>query len=546
MQGAKIGGTSVGQTWPTSKGEESESPLSRASGTSVALGIVAAASLIATESLGVYLLEQMDAGNVFGVIFLLGALAVSIVWGFRLGVATSLASAVAYVYFHRLVTGGSFLPAQARDAVAVLIFLFVALLATALAGLARSHAVEADQRRREAEASRDQLGVLAEQQAALRRVATLVARGVTPTDVFSSVAMELARFLGVSTSALLRYQADGASLLLAAHDEAGLIDMPIGERFSLEDQNLAATVLRTGRAARIDYQNAAGSTAARMRTLGIRSGVGAPVVVQGRMWGAALVGSSRPEPLPSNTEARVTEFADMVATAIADAENRAELTASRARIVAAADAARRGFERDLHDGAQQQLIALGLLLRSAAASLPSDPQSAKEQIVRVVDDLAGLSADLREISHGIHPAILSNGGLGPALKTLARRSTIPVELDLGVNRRFPDAAEVAAYYVVAEALTNAAKHAHASQVNVNTETDGANLRLEVRDDGIGGADTGKGSGLTGLMDRVEALGGHMQISSQVGNGTTISVEIPFELRMIEPRLSETQQSDQPR
>jgi signal transduction histidine kinase len=256
-----------------------------------------------------------------------------------------------------------------------------------------------------------------------------------------------------------------------------------------------------------------------------------------------MVVSSRAQPLPSDTEARVTEFADMVATAIADAENRAELTASRARIVAAADAARRGFERDLHDGAQQRLVALGLLLQSAAASLPSDRHGTKEQFARIVDDLASLSADLREISHGIHPAILSKGGLGPALKTLARRCAVPVELDLGVDRRFPDAAEVAAYYVVAEALTNAAKHAHASQVNVYTETDGAKLRLEVRDDGIGGADTGKGSGLTGLMDRVEALGGHMQISSQVGNGTTISVEIPLELRMTEPRLSEMQQSD---
>jgi signal transduction histidine kinase len=497
---------------------------------------VAAALLIATESLGVYLLKQMDPGNVFGVIFLLGALAVATVWGFRLGVVTSLASAVVYVYFHRMVTGRSFIPAEAQDAVAVLVFLFVALSAAALAALGRSRAVEADLRRREAETSRDELGVLAEQQAALRRVAALVARGVTPSEVFSAAAQELARFLGVYTSALVRYQADGASLV-AGRDEAGLTDMPIGERLSLEGENLAAMVLRTGRAARIDYQNAPGSTAARMRKLGIRSGVGAPVVVAGRMWGAAMVVSSRAQPLPSDTEARVTEFADMVATAIADAENRAELTASRARIVAAADAARRGFERDLHDGAQQRLVALGLLLQSAAASLPSDRHGTKEQFARIVDDLASLSADLREISHGIHPAILSKGGLGPALKTLARRCAVPVELDLGVDRRFPDAAEVAAYYVVAEALTNAAKHAHASQVSVYTETDVAKLRLEVRDDGMGGADMGKGSGLTGLMDRVEALGGHMHISSQVGNGTAISVEIPFELRTTERWLS---------
>ncbi len=487
-------GCSVARVRITRIGARLLSLLGPATNPSLALGLVVAATLIAADSLLVDLLKQILPGNIFGVVFLLGVLVVASIWGFRLGAMTSLASAVVYVYFHHLVTRGSFLPAEARDAVAVLVFLVVALFANTLAGLARSRAVEANQRRREAEASRDQLSVLAEQQAGLRRVATLVTRGVTPTDVFSRVAMELARFLGVSTSALLRYQADGACLLLAAHDEAGLTDMPVGERFSLEGQNLAANVLRTGRAARIDYHNAAGSTAARMRKLGIRSGVGAPVVVAGRVWGVAMVGRSQPEPLPSDTEARVTEFADMVATAIADAENRADLTASRARIVAAADAARRGFERDLHDGAQQRLVALGLLLRSATASLPSDPQAAKDQIVRVVDDLAGLSADLREISHGIHPAILSKGGLGPALKTLARRCTVPVELDLGVDRRFPDA--------------------------------------------IGGADTGKGSGLTGLMDRVEALGGHMQISSQAGNGTAISVEIPVELRLTDCGSSE--------
>jgi signal transduction histidine kinase len=539
------GGCSVTRVRITCIGARLLSLLGPATNPPLALGLVVAATLIAADSLVVDLLKQIVPGNIFGVVFLLGVLVVASIWGFTLGAMTSLASAVVYVYFHHLVTRSSFLPAEARDAVAVLVFLVVALFANTLAGLARSRAVEANQRRREAEASRDQLSVLAEQQAALRRVATLVTRGVTPTDVFSSVAMELARFLGVPTSALLRYQADGACLLLAAHDEAGLIDMPVGERFSLEGQNLAAIVLRTGGAARIEYHSAAGSTAARMRKLGIRSGVGAPVVVAGRVWGVAMVGRSQPEPLPPDTEARVTEFADMVATAIADAENRAELTASRARIVAAADAARRGFERDLHDGAQQRLVALGLLLQSAAASLPSDPQAAKDQIVRGVDDLAGLSADLREISHGIHPAILSNGGLSPALKTLARRCAVPVELDLGANRRFPDAAEVAAYYVVAEALTNAAKHAHASQVNVHTKTDVATLRLEVRDDGIGGADTGKGSGLTGLMDRVEALGGHMHISSQAGNGTAISVEIPFELRTTERGSSGGQQSDQP-
>lgn len=274
------------------------------------------------------------------------------------------------------------------------------------------------------------------------------------------------------------------------------------------------------------HDNAPGPAAANIRQLGIRSAVGAPVVVDSRVWGAAIVGSARPEPLPPDTEARVADFADLVATAIANAEARRQLTASRARIVAAADDARRRFERDLHDGAQQRLISLGLELRTAEASVPPDLLPLREQISHIVTGLAGVSEDLHEISRGIHPAILSKG-LGPALKTLARRSTVPVELDIAMDRHVPEAVEVAAYYVVAEALTNAAKHAHASKVDVCVDSDGANLRLTIRDDGIGGADSRKGSGLIGLIDRVEAHGGQMKISSQTGRGTSMLATIPI-------------------
>jgi signal transduction histidine kinase len=277
------------------------------------------------------------------------------------------------------------------------------------------------------------------------------------------------------------------------------------------------------------YENAAGSTAARLRDLGLRAAVGAPIVVDGRVWGAAIVGSSRPEPLPPGTEARVADFTDLVATAIANAQAHAELTASRARIVAAADDARRRFERNLHDGAQQRLVTLGLQLRAAETSVPAEQRSLKEQISDVVDGLVGVSEEVQEISRGIHPAILSKGGLGPALKTLGRRSTVPVDLDLAVDRRLPESAEVAAYYVVAEALTNAAKHARASQVTVRAEAGDANLHLSIRDDGIGGADSAKGSGLTGLIDRVEAVGGKMAISSRPGSGTSLLVDIPVEV-----------------
>ena len=367
-----------------------------------------------------------------------------------------------------------------------------------------------------------------EQQAALRRVATLVARGVSPSAVFSAVAHELARCLDVSHSSLVRFETDGASLLVASRDEPAPDTVPI-ERFPLEDGGVAAMVYRTGCTARLDsHENVSGLTAAHASQRGLRSAVGTPITVDGRVWGAALVGSSHPEPLPPETEARIGDFADLVATAIANADTRSELMGSRARIVAAGDDARRRLERDLHDGAQQRLVSLALELRAAEASLRSDSHAVTDQISNIVLSLAGVSDDLREISRGIHPAILSNSGLGAALKALARRSAVPVQLALDVDRRLPESVEVAGYYVVAEALTNAAKHAQASEVTVSAETDDANLRLSIRDDGIGGADPAKGSGLIGLTDRVAALGGQLDISSPAGEGTSLRVDIPFD------------------
>jgi signal transduction histidine kinase len=348
--------------------------------------------------------------------------------------------------------------------------------------------------------------------------------------VFSAVAKELARCLGVTHATLVRYEADGAAILLASHDDRGLQKkMVVGKRFSVEGESIPAMVFRTGRAARRDsHENAPSPDVKYIHELGLHSGVGVPVVVGGRLWGAANVGSSRPEPLPPGTEARVGDFADLVATAIANADARTELTASRARIVAASDAARRRFERNLHDGAQQRLVSLGLQLRTAEASLPPEWHALREKVSNVVTGLTGVSEDLQEISRGIHPAILSKGGLGPALKTLARRSAVPVELRLDTDRRLPEPAEVAAYYVVAEALTNAAKYAEASEVRIDVQADGANLRLSISDDGIGGADPHKGSGLIGLVDRVEALGGQLRISSLVGSGTSLLAMIPFD------------------
>ncbi|MDT4984195.1 MAG: hypothetical protein QOF95_1685 [Pseudonocardiales bacterium] len=497
------------------------SVLRRPAAPSLGLGILVAASFIVVETLAVLLLKQLDPQEAFETLYLLGVVVVSTVWGLGLATTTSVASAIVLAYFRNW-PDRQFVPFDLENGVVIIVFLVVALMTNFVAGLARARAVEADQRRREASA-------LAEQQSALRRVATLVAHGVSPSEVFSEVAAELARCLGVHNTGLCRYEPGGAATLLAARDEPGLPKKLVGTRFSLDGENIVAMVLRTGRVARMDsHDGAPGPAAARIRELGMRSAVGAPIIVGGRLWGTAMVSTSRPEPLPPDTEARVQDFADLVATAIANAETRAELTASRVRIVAAADDARRRIERDLHDGAQQRLVSLGLELRTAEASVPPDLQPLKGQISHLVTSVDGISKEMQEISRGIHPAILSKGGLGPALKTLSRHSAVPVQLDFAVDRRLPDSAEVGAYYVVAEALTNAAKHAQASQVNVNVQAQGAKLHLSIRDDGIGGADPANGSGLTGLIDRVEALGGTMAVSSHAGNGTSLLVEIPFE------------------
>jgi signal transduction histidine kinase len=491
------------------------------------LGFVVAAAFITAETLLVYRLKQIAPENAFGALFLLGVLVVSAGWGFRLAIATSLASALVYVHFH-LETSGALIPMHPQDWVAILIFLPVALLANVLAGQARLRAAESELRRREAEASHAEASALAAQQTALRRVATLVARGVDPSEVYPAAVAELSRGLGIDNVALLQYQTDQALVLLATRDGRGLTRLSIGERLSLSGDNVAAMILDTGKPARMDcFDGATGSTAERIRRLGLHSALGAPIIVGGRTWGALVIGSSQTEPLPPETEARIGDFADLVATAISNAETRAELTASRARIVTAGDQARRRFERDLHDGAQQRIVSLGFSLRAVEASIPEELQELRNQVSGVVDGLVGVSTELQEISRGIHPAILSKGGLGPAIKTLARRSAIPVELDLDVDRRLSESVEVAAYYVVAEALTNAAKHAQASHVDISAAACDDELRLTIKDDGVGGAVAGTGSGLIGLKDRVEALAGRLDISSPAGSGTTLTVVIPL-------------------
>jgi signal transduction histidine kinase len=497
--------------------------LRRPTAPSPVLGIVVAAVFIVGQTVAVLLLKQVDPQEAFETLYLVGVVVVSTVWGVGLAMTTSVASALALAYFRNW-PDRHFAPLNLENGIVIVVFLAVALSTNFVAGLARARAVEADQRRREANA-------LATQQSALRRVATLVARESAPPEVFSEVATGLARCLDVPNTALCRFEPDGEATLLAARDQQQLTRKLVGTRFSLEGENILAMVLRTGRAARMDsHDNASGPAAARFRELGMRSAVGAPIIVGDRLWGAATVGSSRPGPLPADTEARVQDFADLVAIAIANTETRAQLSASRVRIVAAADDARRRLERDLHDGAQQRLITLGLKLRAAEAAVAPDQIDLETELSEAISDLLEASHELQEISRGIHPAILSQGGLAPALDTLAIRSPVPADLDLAINQPLSDLVEVAAYYVVAEALTNAAKHAHASQVTVSAKTHDHTLILSIDDDGIGGADAANGSGLTGLIDRVEALGGTMAISSRAGSGTSLLVKIPLDIQ----------------
>jgi signal transduction histidine kinase len=230
--------------------------------------------------------------------------------------------------------------------------------------------------------------------------------------------------------------------------------------------------------------------------------------------------------LPFGTEGRLEDFTELLATAIANAESRSELAASRRRIVAASDEARRRIERDLHDGTQQRLVSLGLAARAAEANVPADRGDLRGELSRIAAGLSEAVAELQEFSRGIHPAILSERGLGPALRTLARRSSVPVDLDVTLNARFPEPIETAAYYVASEALANAMKHARASHVVISLAPGSGSLLLSIRDDGVGGADPARGSGLAGLTDRVEALGGSIRLDSVAGVGTHITVDLP--------------------
>jgi signal transduction histidine kinase len=375
--------------------------------------------------------------------------------------------------------------------------------------------------------ARGELARLAEEQAALRRVATLVATGTAPEELFNAVTVEMRSLLNAGVSSLLRYEADGTASILAASSDPGT-EVPLLSHLTLEGTSVAAMVLSCGCTARTDeLEGPPGSVPAVFRGLGMRSAAGAPIVVEGGLWGVVLAHWRDPQTIPPGTEGRIEQFTQLVATAISNAANRAQLAASRARIVVTADKTRRRIERDLHDGIQQRLVTLALALRTVQAAPPGHA-GLLAAISHADDELISIIDELREISRGVHPAILSEGGLGPALRSLARRAGVPTMMDIGEVGRLSQPVEAAAYYVVSEALTNAAKHSNATVVHVDLGIKNTMLHLSVDDNGDGSADPARGSGIIGLVDRVEALGGKLTLRSPPGGGTSLVIDLPLE------------------
>ena len=379
-----------------------------------------------------------------------------------------------------------------------------------------------EKRRAEAEQQR-----LAEEQAALRRVATLVAGGAAPEQVFQTVTEEVCGLLGLHTAVLHRFENALTSTIVGKFGEpTGTFDL--GNLIQLEEGS-ALRVLRTGAPARSDYNKLPGPGTAELRALGFRSSVGVPISVAGVTWGALVAAFREGETLPVETEHRLEGFAELAALAVASAQARDELALSRLRIVEASDAERRRIERNLHDGAQQRLLALSVGLRLVQRKVHEAPREADQLLEVAVEELNEALTELRELAQGIHPAVLTDRGLQPALEVLAARTPLPVALDVRLSERLPEPVEAAAYYVVSEALANVAKHARAHSARVRAVHAGERLVIDVQDDGIGAADTDAtngGSGLCGLRDRLETLDGSIRIESSPGRGTRVRADLP--------------------
>ena len=368
---------------------------------------------------------------------------------------------------------------------------------------------------------------LAQEQAALRRVATCVASEADPSSVFDIVAEEVGHLLAGRSANVVRFEPDADAGTMVGGWSRDARSLPVGSRVIFDGPTAVGLVRQHNRSARVDdYSTVSGEFAAELRRRDIQASVAAPIRVGGELWGAIVVSTTRGVPLALDAESRIEEFAELVGLGLASAEARGEVVASRARIVAAGDAERRRLERNLHDGAQQQLVTLSLALRTTRSKVV-DGSDAAVMLDAAIDQLKRALADLRELARGIHPAILTDHGLAAALEALAERAPVPVDLLVEVQADIPQQVEATVYYLVAEALTNIAKYANASATRVGVVCGDGRLVVEVADDGCGGADRRLGSGLSGLADRVSALGGRFRVTSPVGSGTTVVAVLPL-------------------
>jgi signal transduction histidine kinase len=466
-------------------------------------------ALVAAVSGVLGLLEGDPAASTVAALYLFAVLPVAVVWGTGLGVVVSVASTAAYDYLfvpprHSLVVS------DPRNWLRLAAFAAAAVVVSQLAARWR-------------EAAR-----LAAEQAAVRRVATLVAQSVSPADVVATVTREVGLLCGADLARMERYESDGTVTGVAGWSAGHELELAIGTRFALEGTSIAALVRETSGPVRVDsFAHASGPLAQEARALGIHSSIGCPIVVAGRLWGVIAASSKSEAPFPANTESQIAEFTELVATAVANAESRAALTASRARVVAAADETRRRFERDLHDGAQQPLIHTVFTLKLARQSLGDASGPAVELVDEALGHAERAIAELRDVAHGILPSALNRGGLHAGVTTLLSRIRLPVTVEI-TSERLPPALEATAYFIVAEALTNTLKHADADSARVTALVSDGVLHVEVRDDGVGGARTDGGSGLLNLHDRAAALDGELHVQSPPGAGTVIAATLPVE------------------
>jgi signal transduction histidine kinase len=471
---------------------------------------LASAALVAAVTAVIALLEPTFPALGLGVLYLFAVVPVALRYGLVAAVAVSLASMTVFDFFF-LGVRNSFDPGSSEDWGVLTAFLVAGLVVSALAARSQRDA------RRSAR--------LADEQAALRRVATLVAQSVPPDELFEAATREVGQLCGADLARMERYEADDTITALAAWARRGAPRLAVGTQFSLEGASIAMLVGETGRPARVDsFAGIEGPIALEARELGIRASVGCPIIVGGSVWGVFAASTRSDVPFPAGTESQIGEFTELIATAVSNAQASSQLLASRARIMTAADGARGRLARDLHDGAQQHLVNTVVALKLAQRELPEDDRVAPLVAEALAHAEQG-NVELRELAHGALPAMLTRGGLRAGVDVLVSRVSIPVAVEVPAER-LPPEIEASAYFIVAEALTNVVKHAQAQSAQVSARVERGALHLDVRDDGVGGAHR-DGSGLLGLDDRISAIGGGLRVDSPPGGGTTIAATLPL-------------------